>query len=85
MAGADPSEGEDAVLARPVVGIPRSALVVPSRTVRRPPPNAVCEQCRRDTLSRLPTFSAGSGVASRPIADDVFCHYCGHIGLPEYL
>ena len=30
----------------------------------------------------LPTFSAGSGVATRPFAEDIFCHGCGFIGMP---
>ena len=54
------------------------------KTIRRPPASARCEKCRHEEVSWLPTYAAGSGVAVRPIADDVFCRYCGHIGTPVY-
>src|SRR5256885_979992 len=51
--------------------------------LRKPPPaNARCARCDSAALSALPTFSVGAGIAYRPLAEDVYCLGCGHIGLP---
>ena len=57
---------------------------LPTKAVRakRPPPSARCAACGDAGLSALPAFAAGSGVATRPFADDVICNACGHIGMP---
>jgi len=49
---------------------------------KRPPDCARCSACGGDAISAYPTFSAGSGVAMRPYADDIICRKCGHIGPP---
>ncbi len=45
---------------------------------------ARCETCGSERVWALPTFSVGAGTAYRPLADDVYCGYCGHIGPPRY-
>jgi len=57
-------------------------LLFSPKPVKRPPSGARCAHCGCPELSCLPTFSAGAGVAFRPVADDVFCHRCGHIAPP---
>ncbi|MCS6777865.1 MAG: hypothetical protein RMJ43_06720 [Chloroherpetonaceae bacterium] len=49
------------------------------------PPFARCARCGSLYVTPLPYFAAGSGVASRPLADDVYCARCGHIGAAEYM
>ena len=56
---------------------------MPRVTVKRPPASARCPACGHADLSSLPTFSAGSGVALRPYAEDILCHGCGFIGVPD--
>ena len=46
------------------------------------PENARCAYCNSAEISRLPSFSIGSGVAVRPVAEDVYCRRCGRIGVP---
>lgn len=57
-------------------------LTMPRARAKRPPPSTRCPQCGHADLSALPTFSAGSGVVTRPFAEDVVCHGCGFIGMP---
>ncbi|HZT41784.1 MAG TPA: hypothetical protein VFA07_06325 [Chthonomonadaceae bacterium] len=48
-----------------------------------PPENARCARCKSADISCLPSFSIGSGVAVRSIAEDVYCRRCGYIGIPN--
>lgn len=50
----------------------------------QPPVGARCEKCGGTSVSSLPYFSAGSGLAFRPIANDVCCQRCGHIGPVDF-
>jgi hypothetical protein len=50
----------------------------------RPPAGALCEKCGSSMVSSMPYFSAGSGLAFRPIANDVCCQRCGHIGPVDF-
>jgi len=50
----------------------------------QPPVGARCEKCGSTSVSSLPYFSAGSGLAFRPIANDVCCRRCGHIGPVDF-
>ena len=63
----------------------RAALGMPRPKPKRPPPSARCPNCGNSELSSLPTFSAGSGVAMRPFAEDILCHGCGFIGMPDLI
>jgi hypothetical protein len=49
-----------------------------------PPVGARCEKCASAMVSSMPYFSAGSGLAFRPIANDVRCQRCGHIGPVDF-
>jgi len=49
-----------------------------------PPVGARCEKCGGTSVSSMPYFSAGSGLAFRPIANDVCCRRCGHIGPVDF-
>ena len=60
----------------------RNILGIGRARAKRPAPSARCSACGSSVLSSVPTFSAGSGVAARPFAEDVICHPCGHIGPP---
>jgi hypothetical protein len=51
----------------------------------RPPANARCAACGSADLAARPTFSTGSGVASRPSADDVYCRRCSFQGRPRFV
>ena len=53
----------------------------PLPRARRPHQSMRCASCGRSELSSLPAFSAGSGVATRPFAEDVICQRCGYIGM----
>lgn len=53
-------------------------------TGKRSPVHGRCPRCGSSDLSHLPTFSIGSGIAARPVADDVYCRRCGHIAPPDY-
>ncbi len=53
-------------------------------TAVRPPVGARCEKCGGTSVSSLPYFSAGSGLAFRPIANDICCQRCGHIGPVDF-
>lgn len=44
--------------------------------------DAICSLCSSREISSLPAFSTGSGIAHRPLAEDVYCRHCGHIGIP---
>jgi len=55
---------------------------VAARPARPAPAWARCGACGHAVVSSVPAFSAGSGIAARPFADDVYCHRCGLIGLP---
>ena len=72
---------EDATLLR---RFEADALIVDeppqARAALRPPRRAKCEKCGSESVSYLPFFSAGSGIAYRPYADDIICHRCAHIG-----
>jgi hypothetical protein len=46
-------------------------------------PLSRCEKCGSAEVSAQPSFSAGSGTAFRPYADDVYCRRCGHIAPPD--
>ncbi len=50
----------------------------------RPPAGARCEKCGGASVSSMPYFSAGSGLAFRPIANDICCQRCGHIGPVDF-
>jgi hypothetical protein len=50
----------------------------------RPPMGALCEKCRGAWVSSLPYFCAGNGLAYSPIADDIYCQRCGHVGPPDF-
>jgi hypothetical protein len=50
----------------------------------RPPVGARCEKCGSTTVSAMPYFAAGSGLAFRPIANDLCCQRCGHIGPADF-
>jgi hypothetical protein len=50
-----------------------------ARAAKSAPACARCEKCGSESVSSLPKFSAGSGVGSRPFAEDVICNQCGHI------
>ncbi len=63
----------------------RAALDMPRPKVRIPPPSARCPACGHAELSSVPAFSAGSGVATRPFAEDILCHGCGFIGMPALI
>ncbi len=69
-------------LLRKLPEVPEEAALPERKPPRRPPGNARCEQCGSADLSRLPSFSVGSGIAARPVSDDVYCHRCGHIAPP---
>ncbi len=56
----------------------------PAKVLRRPPSGAKCEKCGGKQVSAQPFFSAGSGLAFRPNADDVRCGRCGHVGSPSF-
>src|SRR5579871_758706 len=49
---------------------------------KQPPENARCARCQSPEISSLPGFSVGSGIAVRPVAEDVYCRRCGSIGVP---
>lgn len=53
---------------------------LPAWSRARPPDDAVCPRCGRPALAAAPAFSTGSGIASRPCADDVFCRRCSYLG-----
>ena len=55
----------------------------PKRAIVPVSPLARCEKCGCAEVSALPSFSAGSGTAYRPYAEDVYCRRCGHIAPPE--
>ncbi len=61
---------------------PNEEPMVPRLRRARLPAEARCVGCGCAELSTLPTFSVGMGLAHRPLAEDVFCRRCGHIGLP---
>lgn len=46
------------------------------------PPTARCERCEDSRVTRLPGYAIGAGVGNKPVADDVICQRCGHIGPP---
>ena len=50
----------------------------------RPPAGAVCEKCSSASVSAMPYFAAGSGLAFRPTANDICCQRCGHIGPADF-
>ena len=49
-----------------------------------PPAGAICEKCGSAWVSTLPFFAAGSGLAFRPVANDVACQRCGHLGPADF-
>lgn len=55
---------------------------VPAWGRKRPPENARCACCKSLDISSLPSFSVGSGIAVRSIAEDVYCRRCGYVGIP---
>ena len=57
---------------------------LPGWIKRKPHPLAKCEKCGTREVSCLPTFALGHGIALRPIADDIYCRRCGHIGPPDW-
>lgn len=59
---------------------PDERKILPPRKPRPTPQCATCARCGHPILSAIPTYSVGMGLAYRPIADDVRCHRCGHIG-----
>ena len=58
---------------------------LPHLKIQPPPDFARCSQCGGAEIHSLPSFSAGSGILLRPIANDVFCRKCGTIAPPIYL
>lgn len=56
----------------------------PAAAAVRPPVGARCEKCGSASVSSMPYFAAGSGLAYRPIANDVCCQRCGHIGPVDF-
>ncbi len=78
----DPRNGDS--LLRPLRPMGGIAEAVPARPTIRPLPGAKCEKCGCAQVSSQPFFSAGSGLAYRPISEDVRCHRCGHVGSPDY-
>lgn len=55
-----------------------------SPTAIRPSVGACCEKCGSSMVSTMPYFAAGSGLAFRPIANDLCCQRCGHIGPSDF-
>ena len=51
----------------------------------RPPVGATCEKCGCTTVAAMPYFAAGSGLAFRPMANDICCQRCGHIGPADFV
>lgn len=76
-------------------GLDRSDLCAPDEETKppavcrylrvRPDPGARCASCGSPDVAGLPSFAAGSGVAFRPTANDVYCRRCGHIETPLYV
>ena len=54
------------------------------RRLNSVPTGAQCVECGSRDLAPLPTFSVGSGVGYRPIADDAYCRRCGYMGPPDF-
>ena len=80
-----PSNSVPAATPREPSDVGRSVLAMPKLRAKRPPPSTRCPSCGHAELSSLATFSAGSGVATRPFAEDIFCHGCGFIGMPDLI
>ena len=55
----------------------------PAWAGKKSPPGACCAKCGGSELSSIPAFALGSGIAYRPVADDVYCRRCGHMGTPK--
>jgi hypothetical protein len=60
----------------------RDSIGMRQPRAKRPPDSARCAGCGSDGISSVRFFSAGSGVAGRPFAEDVICNGCGHLGPP---
>lgn len=55
-----------------------------SSLAQPPPEGAICEKCGSTWVSTLPFFAAGSGLAFRPVANDIACQRCGHLGPADF-
>ena len=77
--GSKPPENTQAAASEP--GLRAEEASPPSfRPTPKPPQKARCARCGAAELAALPTFSTGSGIAYKTVADDIYCLRCGYIG-----
>ena len=87
-AGVGPKEGSKENVETSAIatdsGTKTGTFLPTQRRLNSVPAGAQCVECGSRDLAPLPTFSVGSGVGYRPIADDAYCRRCGYMGPPDF-